>query len=66
MTQPPSPVRDYYTESQCQSHNIYCLVGVVTLKAGTDTQVINLLAGDKVGVKINNIITEMDHEFVFE
>ena len=59
-------MRDYYTESQCQSHNIYCLVGVVTLKAGTDTQVINLLAGDKVGVKINNIITEMDHEFVFE
>ena len=36
------------------------------MKTGTNTQVINLVAGDKVGVKINNIITEMDHEFVFE
>ena len=36
------------------------------MKTGTNTQVINLVAGDKVGVKINNIITEMDHEFVYE
>ena len=46
--------------------NIFCLVGVVTLKEGSNTKVINLVVGDKVGVKINNIITEMDHEFVFE
>ena len=65
MTPPPTPVREYNSESH-QSNNIYCLVGVVTLKTGTNTQVINLVAGDKVGVKINNIITELDHEFVFE
>ena len=67
MTLLPSPVREL-TEYQCQSDNIHLLflVGVVTLKTGTDTQVINLVAGDKVGVKINNILTEMDHEFVFE
>ena len=46
--------------------NIFFSVGVVTLKEGSNTQVINLVAGDKVGVKINNILTEMDHEFVFE
>ena len=65
MTPHPSPVREL-PEYQCQMINIVCLVGVVTLKEGSNTQVINLVVGDKVGVKINNIITEMDHEFVFE
>ena len=67
MTLHPLPVRELKLNiSVSQTTYLLFLVGVVTLKAGTDTQVINLVAGDKVGVKINNILTEMDHEFVFE
>ena len=45
---------------------MFCLVGVVTLKNGTDTLEIKLLAGDKAGVEVNNVITLVEDEFKFE
>ena len=42
------------------------LVGTVTLKNGTNTQEIKLQVGDRAGVEVNNVLTVMEDEFLYE
>ena len=44
----------------------YCLVGLLTLKSGSNVQDIAIHVGDHAGLKVNSVLTELTEEFVFE